>query len=58
MKLKLELQKLIKTLILDKILATTKAMRNAGKVLNMNIVARNKISGKLKVCSFKIPHYA
>ena len=37
---------------------TTKAIRNLGKVLNMNIVAINKINGKLKVWSFKIPHYA
>ena len=36
----------------------TKAIRNAGKVLNMNILALNKISGKLKVWFFKIPHYA
>ena len=36
----------------------TKAIRNAGKVLYMNIIAINKISGKLKVWSFKIPHYA
>ena len=28
---------------------TTKAIRNAGKVLNMNIVAINKICNKLKV---------
>ena len=37
---------------------TTKAIRNAGKVLNMNIVVLNKISGKLKINRFKIPHYA
>ncbi len=36
----------------------TKAIRNAGKVLNMNIVAINKISGKLKINRFKNPHYA
>jgi len=36
----------------------TKAIRNAGKVLNMNIIAIYKISSKLKVWSFKIPHYA
>ncbi len=36
----------------------TKAIRNAGKMLNMNIIAVNKISSKLKFCSFKIPHYA
>jgi hypothetical protein len=36
----------------------TKAIRNAGKVLNMNIVVVNKISSKLKVWSNKIPHYA
>jgi len=36
---------------------TTKAIRNAGKFLNMNIVAINKISSKLKVWCFKIPHY-
>jgi len=38
--------------------STTKAIRNAGKVLNMNIVTINKISGKLKINRFKIPHYA
>jgi len=37
---------------------TTKAIRNAGKVLDMNIVAINKISSKLKVWCFKTPHYA
>ena len=36
----------------------TKAIRNAGKVLNMNIVALNKMSSKLKNNRFKIPHYA
>jgi hypothetical protein len=36
----------------------TKAIRNAGKVLSVNIIAINKISIKLKVWSFKIPHYA
>ena len=36
----------------------TKAIRNAGKVLYMNIVAINEISSKLKVWYFKIPHYA
>ena len=35
----------------------TKAIRNAGKVLSMNIVAINKNSGKLKNNRFKIPHY-
>ncbi len=39
-------------------LHTTKAIRNAGKVLNMNIVAINNISAKLKALNFKIPHYA
>ena len=38
--------------------STTKAIRNAGKVLNMNIIALNKISDKLKVWCFKTPHYA
>lgn len=37
---------------------TTKAIRNAGKVLNINIVAINKISCKIKVWYFKTPHYA
>ncbi len=36
----------------------TKAIRNAGNVLNMNIIAINKISSKVKVWCFKIPHYA
>ena len=44
--------------LIDKAERTTKAMRNAGKVLNMNIVEINKISSKLKVWYFKIPHYA
>ena len=34
----------------------TKAIRNAGKVLNMNIIATDKISSKLKVWSSKILH--
>jgi len=36
----------------------TKAIRNAGKVLNMYILALNKISDNLKINRFKIPHYA
>jgi len=36
----------------------TKAIRNAGKVLNMNIIAINEICGKLKINRFKNPHYA
>ena len=36
----------------------TKAIRNAVKVLNINIVAIYKICSKLKVWCFKIPHYA
>jgi len=36
----------------------TKAIRNAGNVLNMKAIAINKISSKLKVWSFKIPNYA
>ena len=43
---------------MDKTLGTTTAIRNAGKVLNMNIVAINKIGSNLKVWFFKIPHYA
>jgi len=46
-----------KTLI-NNILHTTKAIRNAGKVLNNNIVAINKFNIKLKMWSFKNPHYA
>ena len=38
--------------------STTKAIRNAGKMLNMNIIAINKISDKLKINRFEIPHYA
>ena len=45
-------------MIINKWQQLTKAIRNAGKVLNMKLVAINKISGKLKVWSFKIPHYA
>ena len=37
--------------------SSTKNIRNAGIVLNMNIVAINKISYKLKVWYFKTPHY-
>ena len=37
---------------------TTKAIRNAGKTLNMNIIAINKICSKLKNNRFKNPHYA
>jgi len=36
----------------------TKAMRNAGKVLNISIIETNKHSAKLKNYRFKIPHYA
>jgi hypothetical protein len=36
----------------------TKAIRNADKVLNINILAMNKVCGKLKNNRFKIPHYA
>ena len=36
----------------------TKAIRNAGKVLNMKNVAINKVRGKLKNHRFKMPHYA
>jgi len=43
---------------LIKHVAVTKAIRNAGKVLNMKIVAINKISCKLKVWNFENPHYA
>ncbi len=37
---------------------TTKVIRNAVKVLNMNIIAINKINSKLKINRFKIPNYA
>ena len=36
----------------------TKAIRNAGKVQNMSLIAIYKISSKLNVKSFKNPHYA
>ena len=36
----------------------TKAIRNAGKVLNMKNIVINKMCGKLKNYRFKIPHYA
>ena len=36
----------------------TKAIRNAGKVLNMKIIDINKMCGKLKINRFKVPHYA
>ena len=35
-----------------------KAIRNAGIVLNMNIIAINKISRSLKMKRFKIPNVA
>ena len=52
------LTKLKETKGMKKAQGTTKAIRNAGKVLNMKIVAVNKISDRLKVWSYKIPHYA
>jgi len=36
----------------------TKAIRNLGNVLILKFIALNKISGKLKINSFKIPNYA
>jgi hypothetical protein len=36
----------------------TKAIRNLGNVLILNIIAINKISSKLKINCFKIPNYA
>ena len=47
-----------KKMIQNKHQAVTKAIRNAGKVLNMSIIEINKVSGKLKNNRFKIPHYA
>ncbi len=38
--------------------STTKAIRNAGKVLIMKIITLNKICSKLKVWYFKVPHSA
>ena len=52
------LTKLKETEGMKKAQPITKAIRNAGKVLNMNCVTINKISCKLKVWYFKIPHYA
>ncbi len=43
---------------IDKKRGTTKAICNAGKVLNINILPINKVSAKLKDNRFKIPHYA
>jgi len=43
---------------MNKAQGTTKAIRNAGKVLNISVVSINEISSKLKVWYFKIPHYA
>ena len=45
-------------MIQNKHQAVTKAIRNAGKVLNMSIIEINKVSGKLKNNHFKTPHYA
>ena len=36
----------------------TKAIRNLGNVLILKFIASNRISGKLKINSFKIPNYA
>ena len=36
----------------------TKAIRNAGKVLNMKLIVINNMSYKFKVWCFKTPHYA
>ncbi len=36
----------------------TKAIRNLGNMLNMKLIALNKISGKLIINRFKIPNYA
>ncbi len=36
----------------------TKAIRNLGNILLLNIIALNKISSKLKINRFKIPNYA
>jgi len=56
--LKKMLTKLKETERIKKAQGTTKAIRNAGKILNMKLIAINKISSKLKVWCFKIPHYA
>ena len=52
------LTKLKEMVEMKKAQSITKAIRNAGKVLNMKLIAINKISGKLKTNRFKIPHYA
>jgi len=36
----------------------TKAIRNLGNVLILNVIVLNKISSRLKVNRFKIPNYA
>ena len=36
----------------------TKAIRNLGNMLILKFIALNKIDGKLKINSFKIPNYA
>ena len=36
----------------------TKAVRDAGKAININIKTVNKLWGQLKVNRFKIPRYA
>ena len=36
----------------------TKAIRNLGNMLILKFLALNKISGKLKIYSSKIPNYA
>jgi len=36
----------------------TKAIRNLGNILILKFIALNKISAKLKINRFKIPHYS
>ncbi len=43
---------------MNKAQGTTKAIRNLGNMLILNIIALNKISSKLKNSRFKIPNYA
>jgi hypothetical protein len=43
---------------MEKAQQVTKAIRNAGKVLNIRLIEIRKIGEKLKVYHFKNPHYA
>lgn len=43
---------------MNKALATTLAIRNAGESADMKVITLNKLTAKRKVKCFEIPHYA